>query len=185
MSPEHLHPRRRDRSKDEEWIKALLHRGEAGVFSAVLEGAPVALPRIFVYDEARDAIYVHGAFGGLTGRVLAQGGGEDGVPMAATVYEMGRFLPADEALEFGVEYASVVVSGTAREVSDLEEVGRALRLIMEKYAPHLDSGKDYRPVESDEIVRTAVVRIDIQAWSGKQKTAPENFPGAYWLKDVR
>lgn len=185
MSPEHLHPRRRDRSKDEEWIKALLHRGEAGVFSAVLEGSPVALPRIFVFDEAKEAIYVHGAFGGLTGRVMAQEGGEGGVPMTVTVFEMGRLLPADEALEFGVEYASVVVSGTAREVPDLDEVGQALRLIMEKYAPHLDSGKDYRPVESDEVIRTAVVRIDIEAWSGKQKTAPEDFPGAYRLRDVR
>lgn len=145
----------------------------------------MALPRIFVYDETREAIYVHGAFGGLTGNVMAQEGGEDGVPMAVTVFEMGRLLPSDEALEFGVEYASVVVSGTATEVSDLEEVGYALRLIMEKYAPHLESGKDYRPVESDEIVRTAVVRIDIHAWSGKQKTAPEDFPGAYRLRDVR
>jgi len=185
MSPEHLHPRRRDRSKDEDWIKALLHHGEAGVFSAVLDGTPVALPRIYFFDEAREAIYVHGAFGGMTGKVLDQGGGEDGVPMAVTVFEMGRLLPADEALEFGVEYASVVVSGTAREVAEMEEVGYALRSIMEKYAPHLNSGKDYRPVESDEILRTSVVRIDIRSWSGKEKTAPEDFPGAYWLRDVR
>jgi nitroimidazol reductase NimA-like FMN-containing flavoprotein (pyridoxamine 5'-phosphate oxidase superfamily) len=185
MSPEHLQPRRRDRSKDEEWIKAFLHHGEAAVFSAVLDGAPVALPRIYVYDEGRGALYVHGAFGGMTGEVMSQGGGEDGVPMAVTIFEMGRLLPDEEALEFGVEYASVVVSGNAVQVADMEEAGHALRAIMDKYAPHLNPGKDYRPVEADEILRTSVVRIDILSWSGKEKTAPEDFPGAYWLRDVR
>ena len=34
--------------------------------------------------------------------------------MTVTVFEMGRLLPADEALEFGVEYSSVVVSGRPR-----------------------------------------------------------------------
>ena len=96
----------------------------------MLDGAPVALPRIYVFDENKEAIYVHGAFGGLTGQVLAQEGGEDGVPMAVTVFEMGRLLPADEALEFGVEYASVVVSGTAREVADMDDVGYAISSMM-------------------------------------------------------
>ena len=77
MTPEHLHPRRRDRSKDEDWIRALLHRGEAGVFSAVLDGQPFSLPRIYAFDEGREAIYVHGAFGGKTGQVMAQEG-DDG-----------------------------------------------------------------------------------------------------------
>lgn len=185
MTPEHRHPRRKDRSKDEGWIKALLHRGDAGVFSAVLDGAPFSLPRIYVYDEDRKALYVHGAFGGATGRVLDQGEGDSGVPMVTTVFEMGRMLPADEALEFGVEYASVVVSGRAVEVQDQEEAEQALLLIMKKYAPHLEPGKDYRPVAPEELIRTAVIRIDIDAWSGKEKTEAPDFPGAYWFKDVR
>ncbi len=59
------------------------------------------------------------------------------------------------------------------------------RLLMEKYAPHLESGKDYRPVAPDEVTRTSVIRIDIEAWSGKEKTEAEDFPGAYWFRDVR
>ena len=118
MTPEHRHPRRRDRSKDEGWIKDLLHRGEAAVMAAILDGAPFCLPRIYAFDEERGCIYVHGAFGGATGKVFEQGGEESGAAMALTVFEMGRLLPADEALEFGVEYASVVVTGRAREIGD-------------------------------------------------------------------
>lgn len=205
VPPEHRHPRREDRSKDEGWIQAFLTQGEAGVFSAVLEGRPFALPRVFAYDASRQAVYVHGAFGGETGKVLAQGGAPEGVPggppgeapggvpgrfpggvpMILTVFEMGRLLPAEEAGEFGVEYASVVVTGRAVEVTDPEEVEHGLTLLMEKYAPHLRPGEDYRPVTPEEVARTAVIRLDIESWSGKAKTAAADFPGAYRFQDVR
>ena len=155
------------------------------MLSAVLDGSPFSLPRIFAFDEGKHAVYVHGAFGGETSRVLGQEDPGDGVPMTLTVFEMGRLLPADEALEFGVEYASVVVTGRASEVEDPVEALCGLDLIMEKYAPHLKSGRDYRSIAPDEVARTSVIRIDIKAWSGKQKTEADDFPGAYWFKDVR
>jgi nitroimidazol reductase NimA-like FMN-containing flavoprotein (pyridoxamine 5'-phosphate oxidase superfamily) len=184
-TPEHRHPRRGDRSKDEAWIRAFLHRGEAAVLSGIREGRPFCLPRIYAYDQEGEAVYVHGAHGGEMGEVLERSGGENGVPMALAVFQMGRLLPADEALEFGVEYASVVVTGRAFEVEDPEEAERGLRLLMEKYAPHLEAGKDYRPVAPEEVARTSVIRIDIEAWSGKEKAEAGDFPGAYRLEDVR
>ena len=185
MTPEHRHPRRRDRSKNETWIKDLLHRGEAAAMAAVLDGAPVCLPRIYAFDEERGCIYVHGALGGQTGKVLAQAADSAGAPVALTVFEMGRLLPADEALEFGVEYASVVVTGKAIELDDAGEAEHGLMLIMRKYAPHMEPGKDYRDIAPEEMIRTSVVRIDIESWSGKEKTEAPDFPGAYWLKDVQ
>ena len=153
--------------------------------AAVLDGRPFCLPRIYAYDRERGAVYVHGAFGGETGRLLGQGGPGGGAPVALTVFEMGRLLPADEALEFGVEYSSVVVTGSASEVDDPEESEHGLKLLMEKYAPHLESGKDYRPIAPDEVIRTSVIRIDIQAWSGKEKVEKDDFPGAYRFKEVQ
>jgi nitroimidazol reductase NimA-like FMN-containing flavoprotein (pyridoxamine 5'-phosphate oxidase superfamily) len=185
MTPEHRHPRRRDRSKDEDWIRALLHRGEAALLAAVQGGLPFSLPRIYVFDQERDAVYVHGAYGGEMGKVMTEGGAGGGVPIALTVFEMGRLLPADEAGEFGVEYASVLVSGRGSEVENPEEAEYGLRLLMEKYAPHLKAGRDYRPVAPEEVARTSVIRIDIESWSGKEKTEAADFPGAYWFKDVR
>jgi len=170
---------------DEPWIQALLHRGNAALMAAVLDGRPFCLPRIYAYDQQREAVYVHGAFGGEMGRALEQGGSDGGAPVALTVFEMGRLLPADEALEFGVEYASVVVTGSASEVDDPEESEYGLNLLMEKYAPHLESGKDYRPIAPDEVIRTSVIRIDIESWSGKEKVEKDDFPGAYRFEEVR
>lgn len=153
--------------------------------AAVLDGSPFCLPRIYAYDEAKGSIYVHGAFGGVTGKVLEQEGSGSGASMALTVFEMGRMLPADEALEFGVEYASVIVTGKAFEVEDAQEAEHGLMLLMRKYAPHLEPEKDYRPIAPDELIRTSVVRIDIESWSGKEKAEAPDFPGAYRLKDVQ
>jgi nitroimidazol reductase NimA-like FMN-containing flavoprotein (pyridoxamine 5'-phosphate oxidase superfamily) len=98
---------------------------------------------------------------------------------------MGRLLPAPEALEFSVEYSSVAVFGTGRLVEDPEEAEHGLQLIMRKYAPHLQPGPDYRPMTPEEVKRTAVLRIDIEAWSGKEKAVEEEVPGAYRFEDVR
>jgi nitroimidazol reductase NimA-like FMN-containing flavoprotein (pyridoxamine 5'-phosphate oxidase superfamily) len=184
MTPEHRHPRRRDRSKDEGWIRSFLHGGEAAVLSAVKEGRPVCLPRVYAYDETREALYFHGAHGGEMGGILEAAEHGGGVPVSMTVFEMGRLLPADEAAEFGVEYGSVVVVGKGRVVDDPEEAEHGLRLLMEKYAPHLKEGEDYEPLSPEELFRTSVVRVDIEAWSGKEKKAGPDFPGAYRLRDV-
>jgi len=180
MAPEHLHPRRKDRSKDEAWIRALLHRGGVGVLATIQEGRPLPMPLNYVYDEEGEVIYFHT---GKKGATLENLGG--GAPVALSVFEMGRFLPADEAGEFGVEYASVVVFGRGSVVEDPTEAEAALTLLMEKYAPHLEAGDDYRPVAPEEVKRTAVLRVDIESWSGKEKKAAPDFPGAYRLEEVR
>lgn len=209
MIPEHIHPRRRDRSRGEDWIRAFLHRAGAGVFVSVRDGRPSPVPLNFVYDEVRQAVYLHTGKRGQSRSNLEAGGtpagdpmpdqaaesagtagepdpGPDaGAPVALCLYEMGRFLPADEALEFGVEYASVVVFGRGKVVEDPAEAEAALTLLMEKYAPHLQAGQDYRPVTAEEVRRTTVMRLDIEGWSGKEKKEAPDFPGAYRLEEVR
>jgi nitroimidazol reductase NimA-like FMN-containing flavoprotein (pyridoxamine 5'-phosphate oxidase superfamily) len=172
--------RRADREvTDETWIKALLHRGAVGYLATVHGERPFINSNLYVYDETSHAIYTHTA---KKGRTQANVGG--GAPVCFTVTEMGRLLPADEALEFSVEYAGVVVFGTAVIVTDEAEATRALQLLLNKYAPHLQPGQDYRPPVPEELKRTAVFRINVEQWSGKQKEATPDFPGAYLYEDV-
>jgi hypothetical protein len=93
--------------------------------------------------------------------------------------EMGRLLPADSSMEFGVEYASVVVFGKAALVTDDEEARRGLQLILDRYFPLMIPGEDYREITQEELDITAVTRIDIQAISGKETHAHPDFPGAF------
>lgn len=169
--------RRRDRGRDDAWIRAFLTAAPFGVLATIADGRPFLNTNLFVYDDDARALYFHTARAGRTLDNLAEPG-----PVTFTAAVMGRLLPADEALEFSVEYASVVVFGQGRTVDDHAEAYRALQMLLDKYAPHLRPGEDYRATTPEELKRTAVYRVDIEAWSGKQKAAEPGFPGAFDLE---
>jgi len=169
--------RRRDRAKDDAWVRAYLAEAPYGFLASVgEEGQPFLNSNLFVYDDERRCIYLHTHRTGRTRDNL-----EAREKIAFGVAAMGRLLPAPEALEFSVEYAGVVVFGTGRVVADPLEAKAALQMLLDKYAPHLEAGRDYRPTTDDELKRTAVYRVDIESWSGKQKEVEADFPGAYEL----
>lgn len=174
-SPAYVH--RRDRAVDDEaWIKTFLHQAAVGMLATVEDNQPFINSNIFIYDEARHCIYMHTASQGRT-RKNVTGGTESRV--CFSIMEMGRLLPAEVALEFSVEYAGVVVFGRARVIDDEAESTDALQQLLDKYAPHLKAGEDYRPPVPDELRRTTVFRIDIDSWSGKKKEV-DDFEGAFW-----
>ena len=172
--------RRSDRAvTDEAWIKALLRRAPVGYMATVHGDQPFINSNIFVYDEPNHVIYMHTA---RVGRTPANVHHHEKI--CFTVTEMGRLLPADVALEFSVEYTGVMVFGTAVIVEDDVEATHGLQILLDKYAPHLTPGQDYRPPVAEELKRTAVYRINIDKWSGKKKEVEADFPGAYLYENV-
>jgi len=166
--------RRTDRRvEDEAFLEERLASAAFGVLAMADGNQPVVNVNLFAYDPDRRAIYLHTAATGRTRETV-----EANPKVAFTVAEMGRLLPADEAVEFSVEYASVVVFGTATVVRG-EEARHGLQLLLDRYAPHLEPGRDYRGITEDELERTAVYRVGIEAWSGKRKAAEQDFPGAF------
>ncbi|MDX1688167.1 MAG: pyridoxamine 5'-phosphate oxidase family protein [Candidatus Promineifilaceae bacterium] len=172
------HVRRSDRAvEDDDWIRATLRGAAYGHLATVHEDQPFINSNLFVYDENANIIYMHTA---RYGRTRANVEREEKV--CFTVSEMGRLLPADVALEFSVEYRSVVVFGRASIVEEEAEATRALQQLLDKYFPHLEPGRDYRPPVPEELKRTSVYRIAIDDWSGKKKEV-EAFPGAFTYGD--
>ena len=166
--------RRSDREKDESWIREMLLAAPYAAIATTHEGRPFINSNLFVYDEEKHAIFFHTAH---VGRTRANIEKENRVCLS--VFEMGRLLPAKEALEFSVEYTGVVVFGTVSIVEEEKEAIDSLQQLLDKYAPHLTAGKDYRPPIPEELKRTSVFRIDIESWSGKMKKAESDFPGAF------
>src|SRR5262245_59075884 len=165
---------------DEDWIKALLHRAPVGALATSQGGQPFLNTNLYVYDEAAHAIYMHTAKVGRTRDNIEGGQNHDGEERVCfSVMEMGRLLPTWEALEFSVEYSGVVIFGRAQIVEDKAEARHGLQILLDKYAPLLRPGRDYRAIADDELGRTSVYRIRIDSWSGKRETAPGDYPGAY------
>lgn len=172
-------PLRKDRAKDEAWIKVTLQRLPIGILATEFEGQPFVKPTLFAYAEDENALYIHGALSGQMRTNL-----EANPRISFCVAEMGRLLPAKTAMEVGVEYASVVVLGTAEVVTDPGQARHGLQLILDRYFPHLEPGVDYREILPEELEITAVYRLKIESWSGKEDKAREDFPGAFYFSAI-
>lgn len=167
--------RRQDRAvTDESWLCEFLQRAPFGVLGTLSSDQPFLTSLLFVFEESSRVIYLHS---GLTGRMRTNI--EHNPKVCFTASQMGRLLPAEEAIEFSVEYSSVVVFGRGSIVHSKEEAARALQLLLDKYFPHLASGRDYRPITEEELARTAVFKISIEDWSGKKKSEVIDYPGAF------
>jgi nitroimidazol reductase NimA-like FMN-containing flavoprotein (pyridoxamine 5'-phosphate oxidase superfamily) len=142
------------------------------------EGQPFTNTRQYVYDEAANAIYMHGAKTGRTPAVIAVNN-----KVCFSVSKMGRLIPADEAVEVTVEFSGVMLFGRVTIVHDQAEANHALQLLMNKYFPHLKPVEDYRPIEPEDLKITAVFRIDIESWSGKEKSLKGDPPGAFYFNE--
>jgi len=167
--------RRKDREVTEEgWISEFLHRAPTGVLGTTSASQPFLTSNLFVFDPTNHAIYLHSAKRGR-----ARTNVESNPRVCFTASEMGRLLPADVALEFSVEYASVVVFGDASIVESKEEAKRAMQMLLDKYFPHLEQGEHYRPITDNELKQTSVFKISIEEWSGKKKAESSDYPGAF------
>ncbi len=171
--------RRRERAKDESWIEEFLLSAPEGTMASVHNGKPYLVTRNYAYDVDRNAIYMHGA---LKGRTFEHAKNDRQV--CFTAYQMGRLLPAKRAMNFSVEYRAVVAFGHIVLVSNSEEAKHGLQMIVSKYFPHLQPGEDYEVTSDADLKVTAVFRIDIERWSGKEKIAPDDFPGAFWMDET-
>jgi nitroimidazol reductase NimA-like FMN-containing flavoprotein (pyridoxamine 5'-phosphate oxidase superfamily) len=167
-------PTRKNRAKDEAWIKAFLKRVPFGMLATEFEGQPYIKPTSYAYAEEENAIYIHGALAGRMRDNL-----EANPRISFCVAENGRLLPADTAMEVGVEYASVVLLGRAELVTDEDQARWGLQLLLDRYFPHLKPGVDYREIQKEESDITSVYRITIESWSGKEDLARPDYPGAF------
>ncbi len=84
------------------------------------------------------------------------------------VSEAGKLLPSNVALEFSLQYRSVLVFGTAQLIKDAEEQAAVLHKLIGKYFSEMEGGVEYRPVTEKELRQTSVYEVRIESWSGKE-----------------
>lgn len=176
--------RRPELAQDDEWIREFLSRAHTGHIATHWDEQPFITPTNFWYDPERNEIYFHS---NITGRVRANSQRHSQVCFEAS--ESGKLLPSNTALEFSIQYESVIVFGTIRLLEDPEEQRRVLYGLISKYFPGMVAGEHYRPITDQELKRTSVYAIAIEGWTGKRnwKESAVQSPdwpalGEEWLK---
>ena len=148
---------------DDGWIRAFLQEAKVGHIATSVEGQSFINPTTFWYDEENHQIVFHS---NAAGRVRSNIESNPKVSMEAS--ELGKLLPSNVALEFSLQFRSVVIFGAARVVTNPDEARRLLYGLLHKYFPRMTAGKEYREITDKELRATSVYAIKIEAWSGKE-----------------
>lgn len=149
--------------QNEEWIKKFLHRGKIARIASRFNVQPFINASTFFYDEAKHRIIFHS---NIAGRVRANI--EQHPEVCVEVSEFGKLLPSNIALEFSLQYRSVIAFGKAYLIEDEIEKKQALHQLIQKYFGEMQIEKDYRPITEKELKRTSAYEIKIESWSGKE-----------------
>ncbi|MCK6625856.1 MAG: pyridoxamine 5'-phosphate oxidase family protein [Anaerolineae bacterium] len=167
--------RRPEHVQDDAWICDFLARTQIGHIATRWDEQPFINPTTFWYNAERHEIIFHS---NVVGRVRANSERHDQVCFEAG--EFGRLLPSNVALEFSIQYESVIAFGRIRLLEDFEEKRRALYGLIGKYFPAMIAGQEYRPITDKELKRTSVYAIAIDSWSGKRNWAERADQSDEW-----
>ena len=152
--------RRNDRARDREFSLALIDRCTHGVMAlSTGEDTPYCLPLSFV--RAGDDLYFHCARQGRKVDLLRRS------PQVCVTF-VGDDRPVFAApAMYSTYFQSVIVTGTAGEVTDPEEKTAALRALCQKLTPEHMGGFAQAIEKSLDV--TAVWKVQIEEISGKAK----------------
>jgi uncharacterized protein len=167
--------RRRQNALDDAETRVLIAQLEIGHVATVWGEQPFINPTTFWYDPAAHALYFHS---NVVGRMRANSEHHARVCFEASRY--GRFLPSNIALEFSVQYESVVAYGVIRLLEAPDEKRHALAGLLTKYFPKMRAGHEYRPITDQELKRTSVYALAIESWSGKRNWAEQADQSDEW-----
>ena len=167
--------RRPQNALDDAATRALIEQLEVAHIATVWDQQPFINPTTFWYDAAGHAIYFHS---NVVGRMRSNAGHAGRVCLEASRF--GRFLPSNVALEFTVQYESVVVYGELRIIEALDEKRRVMTSLIAKYFGAMRPGHEYRPITDQELKRTSVYQIAIESWSGKRNWAERAEQSGEW-----
>ncbi|MEU5633436.1 pyridoxamine 5'-phosphate oxidase family protein [Streptomyces rishiriensis] len=166
-------------SYDRELVHSILDEGYVCHLGFVRDGAPIVLPTL--YARVGETLYVHGSTGSRPLRMAGQA--DPGLPVCLTVTHVDGLVLARSAFHHSINYRSVVVHGTAYDVTDPQEKRAALDALVDHVVP--GRAADSRPANRKELAATAVVRLDLGEVSAKTRTGgvndePEDLTLPHW-----
>lgn len=161
--------------REDEWIRAFLRVARIAHIGSLDGAQPFVTPTTFWFDEENHQVIFHS---NIAGRLRSN---LDANPRACLeVSELGRLLPSNIALEFSLQYRSVMLFGTVRLLHAPQEARQALYGLIGKYFPGMTAGQEYREITEKELRATSVYALQIESWSGKENWKERADQGDEW-----
>jgi uncharacterized protein len=165
---------------DREIIDAILDEGLICHVGFVADGQPVVLPTIYARDDGR--LLLHGSAASRMLRSI-----RDGVPVCVTVTLHDGLVLARSAYHHSMNYRSVVIFGTATEITDDAAKVAAMESIVEHVMP--GRWREVRPPNDGELKATMVLVLPINEASAKLRSGPplddeEDFGIPVWAGEL-
>ena len=150
-------------SYDQNAAWPILDTGLVGHAGFIADGRPMVIP--MAYARSGTKLYLHGA---SKTRIIKNN--SEGTPMTMTVTLLDGIVAGRSAFHHSVNYRCAIAHGTAREVTDEDELLMALTAITD----HLLPGRwdECRPMSAKERKATGVVVMDIEHVTTKARTGP-------------
>jgi len=161
---------------DVEKINTILDAGFIGYVSYVYEGRAITLP--MAYGRQDNKMYLHGSQANRMLQALLEA-----KDMSMTVMHLDALVLARSGLHHSVNYRSVTLFGSVKNIEDSKEKERALFCFME----HMMKGRwdSIRPMHQKELDRTLVLEMTIETASAKIRDVgvgdePEDYDLNVW-----
>ncbi|MGH2710861.1 MAG: pyridoxamine 5'-phosphate oxidase family protein [Actinomycetota bacterium] len=160
---------------DRETIEAILDEAVFCHVAVVVDGAPRVIPTI--HARSGDTLFIHGSNASRTLRAIK---GDAEVCVVVTLLD-GLVL-ARSAFNSSMNYRSVVVYGTASEVTDPDEKWEAQRALVEHVIPGRSA--DARMPNEKELRQTTILAIPLDESSAKVRMGPPSDEEEDYSLDV-
>ena len=156
-------------------INAILDAQPLAHIGHLIDGFPTVTPTL-AWREG-DRIYWHGSSASRMIRAAA------GQPVCLTVTLLDGLVLARSGFEHSVQFRSVMVFGTAEQVTDPDAKARHLQVMIDQMFP--DRWAQLRPMSAQEVKATAVLSLPLSAASAKVAAGgpidpPEDMAWPVW-----
>lgn len=161
-------------------IEAILDEALYCHVAVVHDGSPRVIPTI--HARIDDTLYIHGSNASRTLRAAKDGG-----EICVVVTLLDGLILARSVFNHSMNYRSVMVYGTPREVTDPDEKWEAQRALVEHVVPGRTA--DARMPNDKELKQTTILAISLDEASAKvregpSKDAEEDYELPIWAGEI-
>jgi nitroimidazol reductase NimA-like FMN-containing flavoprotein (pyridoxamine 5'-phosphate oxidase superfamily) len=166
--PDTRHRRVRERGgRDFDTACAIIDAARICHAGFAMDGQSYVLPMACARRDRE--LLLHGS---IASRLMKQFGG--GLPVCVTITHFDGLVLARSAFHSSMNYRSVMVFGTATEVTDTEEKSKGLDTLTDQLAPGRRA--ELRAMTRKELAATSLLALPIATFTTKVRTGGPNDP---------